>query len=377
MCTSARLQGIPGLGAHRVFSPRKHGINGVQHILSCCTQGRTDVDCLLDFGIIHQSPSAVKYASIKSEEWREGCWNWKMGEIFSLAEWTLMSPHSLLLCRGRGHGMAYVGMSCSGWENTTNHPCILDNTQMCHHCVTASLGTPAKGHSPHSGCRRLKCPLVYLFLHPSSFRGPHNPSATYLNQVLSKEAHGGALLAPLQAVPHPSLQSGAPFASHGSQVTLECGAAQLTRQLAHPHGRPARKTSFLVMILEKKSFLDFCLRCDTLCSRLSWLEMWDAPERSQLGETSGELGCRESFITPPTPAGCQVRETQPEHEQLFLTDVAEVLWSSNSCLAVLTEEISDFPLNLAWELPAEPGHSREREKLKTPHRITTQDGLWS
>lgn len=95
------------------------------------------------------------------------------------------------------------------------------------------------------------------------------------------------------------------------------------------------------------------------------------------GGTSGELGCRESFITPPRPAGCQVRETQPQREQLLSTDTAWRALKQKLLLAVVTGETSEFPLNLAWELPAEPGHSREREKLKTPHRITTQGGLWS
>lgn len=63
-------------------------------------------------------------------------------------------------------------------EKTPHITCILDKPQVHHHFVTASLGHPCKGHSPHSGCKRLKCPLVYLFLHLS--RGLHSPSATYL-----------------------------------------------------------------------------------------------------------------------------------------------------------------------------------------------------
>lgn len=132
------------------------------------------------------------------------------------------------------------------------------------------------------------------------------------------------MLAPLQAVAHPSLQSGAPFTSHGGQVKCDSWMWGCTADQAAGTStwKTCQKDFISSSNLERKSFLDFYLRCDTLCSCLCWLEMCSAPECSQLGETSGELGCRESFITPPTPAGCQVRETQPEHEQLFLTDVA-------------------------------------------------------
>lgn len=88
--------------------------------------------------------------------------------------------HPVPYCHAEEEVMASAGMSCSGWENTTHHPCILDKPQTCHHCVTASLGHPCKGHSPDSGCRRLQYPLVYVLLHPSNFMGPHSPSATYL-----------------------------------------------------------------------------------------------------------------------------------------------------------------------------------------------------
>lgn len=113
MCTSARLQRTPGLGAQKVFCPRKHGINGVQCMLICCAQGRIDVDCLLDFGIIHQSPSVVSMPTSRMRSEGKIVETWRIGEIFSLAEQTLMSsicessamsPHSLLLCKGGGDG---------------------------------------------------------------------------------------------------------------------------------------------------------------------------------------------------------------------------------------------------------------------------------
>lgn len=195
---------------------------------------------------------------------------------------------------------------------------------MCHHCVAASLEQPCKAHSPRSGCRRLKYPLVYLFLHPSIFMGPHSPSAAYLRSGPVQRGTWRLLAGSSQSSSPPIsvIRGSLCFPWRPSEICiLASAAAQLTRQLAHPHGRPARKTSILVMILEKKSFLDFCLRRDTVHVYADWKYEASLSALSW-GGTSGELGCRESFITAPTPAGCQVREAQPQREQLISTDTA-------------------------------------------------------
>lgn len=219
--------------------------------------------------------------------------------------------------------MAYVEMSCSGWENTTHHSCILDKCQTHHQFVTVSLGHLCKGRSPNSGCRRLKCPLVYLLFHPLKLQGTSQPLCQLFKMKSCPKRHMEApcWLLSKQFPTHLCNQGPHLLPMEAKwNMTLGCGAAQLTRQLANPDGRPARKTSFLVMILEKKSFLDFYLRMWHCVFMFMLAGLWGAPYCSQLGETSGKLGCGESFITPPTPAGCQVRQTQRQHGQFFLTD---------------------------------------------------------
>lgn len=175
-----------------------------------------------------------------------------------------MSPHSLPLCRGRGDGICRDELQ---WLRKHHTPPLYfrqcpNVSSVCY----SESGHPCKGHSPHSACRRLQCPLVYLFLHPSSFRGPHSPSATYLRSEFSKEAHGGSLLAPLKAVLHPSLQSGAPFASHGGQVKYDSWVWGCTADQAA--GTSTRKTC------QKDFISSYDLGKETLSGLcLCWLEM--------------------------------------------------------------------------------------------------------
>lgn len=207
---------------------------------------------------------------------------WKMGEIISLAEWTLMSPihgssatspHSLLLCRGGGDGICRDELQWLRIHHTA--PLYFRQVPNMSSLCYSESGTPLQRPQPSLWEQKTEMTSGLPSPPPLKLQGTSQLLLSLIqDEFLSKEAHGDSLLAPVRAVPHPSLQSGAPFASLEAKCnkTPGCRAAQLTRQLARPCGRPAKKTSFLVMILEKKSILDFYLICDTACSCLCWLE---------------------------------------------------------------------------------------------------------
>lgn len=272
--------------------------------------------------------------------------------------------------------MAHVEMSCSGSENTTRHPCILHKCQTHHQCITADLGHLCKGHSPHSGCRRLKCPLVYLFLHPSSFRGPHSPSATYLRSGAVQRGTWRLLagFSPSSSPPISAIRGSLCFPWRPSEIwLLDVGLHSWPGSWhIHMEDLPERlhfqlwswkRNPFWISISERDSLFMFMLAGNVRC-----------PWRLSAGGDFRKAGLHGVLHHPSNTCRLSSKGDSTTTWAAFLNR-----YGTKRSEAV-TPACSGFrrdlrlSLNLAWELPVEPGHSRE--KLKTPHRITIQGGLW-
>lgn len=193
--------------------------------------------------------------------------------------------HPVLYCYAEEEVMAHVGMSCSGWGKHHTPPLYFRQAPNMSSLYYSKSGTPLQRLQPSLWVQETGMSSDLPSPPPLKPQGTSQPPLPLIkDQVLTKEVHGVSLLAPLQAVPHPLCNQGLPLLPMEAKwnMILECGAAQLTRQLARPHGRPARKTSFHLQSWKRNAFWisisDEILsvdvyagwKCEVPLSALSW-----------------------------------------------------------------------------------------------------------
>lgn len=289
--------------------------------------------------------------------------------------------HPVPYCYAEEEVMAYVGMSCSDWGK--HHPPPLyfrqapDTSPLCY----SKSGTPLQRLQPSLWVQETDMSSGLSSPPPLKLQGTSQPPLPLIkDQVLTKEVHGGSLLAPLQAVPHPPLQSGAPLASHGSQVKYDSWMWGCTADQAA--GTSTWKTclkDFISgynlgkeMLSQFLSQMRYCLLMFMLAGNVRCPWVLSAAGAFRRAALQGVLHhasntCRLSGKGDPTRAWAAFLDRY-----------------GTECSESLTPACSGYKghLRLSAELCMRaPSRARPQQgkwkKIKTPYRITTPGGLWS